>query len=74
MHGQDDADDLIIDRYIDETALAREIENNLHTLGDTARSQKNIRNGHVIERYISRPYLEQEKKNHSDVTGQKTSL
>jgi PAS domain S-box-containing protein len=64
MHDQDDADDLIIGRYIDETALASAIKNKLYNHGDAARCQTNI-HGHVIERYISRPGLEQGEKTHS---------
>jgi PAS domain S-box-containing protein len=65
MHGQETADDLVIGRYIDETALARAIKNNLYADGDAARSQSNIRNGHVIEWYIGTQHPEEGKKNHS---------
>ena len=65
MHDQDDADDLIIGRYINETTLASAIKDNLYKYGDSARCQTNIRNGHVIERYISRPRPERGRKNHS---------
>jgi PAS domain S-box-containing protein len=61
MHGLDDADDKIIARFIDETALVSAIENNLFNPGDTARSQTNI-HGHVIEQYISRPRPDRGKK------------
>jgi PAS domain S-box-containing protein len=50
----DDPDDAVNGRFPDESALARAIKSNLYLFPDDARCKKNLKNGHVIERYLSR--------------------
>ena len=65
MHDRDSAEDVIIDRYFDGSALANAIKNNLYNPADVALSQKNVPHGHVIDRYTSGLRPEGEGENRS---------
>lgn len=65
MPDPDNTDESVIARYINEAALASAITSNLYSPGDDARSQKNYRNGHIIERYISRSHAERVNSGHT---------
>ncbi len=65
MGDRDIADDPDIGRYFDGTALASTITNNLYHNTEDARCRRNIRNGHVIERYTNRPPPERPGRHHS---------
>jgi len=56
-----DPDEAVNGRFPDESAIARAIKSNLYLFPDDARCQKNFRNGHVIERYLSRTPSERAK-------------
>ena len=65
MPERESAEDVIIDRYIDGSALADAIKNNLFDPADGAQPQKNVPHGHVIDRYTDGLHPEGEGENRS---------
>lgn len=73
MRDPDNPDDLIIDRYSDEAALAGAIKCKLHDLPDPVSTKTNIRNGHVLDQYINNQHTDKSENNPSLAWGQRPS-